>query len=78
VPTYVSLINWTGKGVQTVQETLDRPDRIQEIAQKHAASFEQIYGRLGPYDIVTILDAPDDGSATALLLEAATWARFVV
>ena len=73
MPTYVSLINWTDQGVQTVNETLDRSDRIQEIARKHGARFEQIYWTVGPYDIVAILDAPDDESATALLLEAGSW-----
>ncbi len=73
MPTYVSLINWTDQGVRTVNETLDRSDRIQEIAQKHGARFEQIYWTVGPYDIVTIIDAPDDESATALLLEAGSW-----
>ena len=73
MPTYVSLINWTDQGVRTVNETLDRSDRIQAIAQKHGASFEHIYWTVGPYDIVTIIDAPDDETVTALLLEAGSW-----
>ncbi len=73
MPTYVSLINWTDQGIRTVKETLDRSDRVQEIAQKHGASFEQIYWTVGTYDIVAVIEAPDDESATALLLEAGTW-----
>ena len=78
MPTYVSLFNWTDQGIRNVRDTVQRYERSQELQDKHGVRLEQIYWTVGPYDIATILDAPDDGSATALLLEAATWARFVV
>jgi uncharacterized protein with GYD domain len=73
MPTYVSLINWTDQGIRTVRETLDRAVKFEELAQKHGASLEQVYWTVGPYDIVAIIEAPDDESATALLLEGSTW-----
>jgi uncharacterized protein with GYD domain len=72
MPTYVSLINWTDEGIRTVRETLDRADKFEELAQKHGASLEQVYWTVGPYDIVAIIEAPDDESATAVLLEGST------
>lgn len=72
MPTYVSLINWTDQGIRTVKETLDRADKFEELAQKHGASLEQVYWTVGPYDIVAIIEAPDDESATAVLLESST------
>jgi uncharacterized protein with GYD domain len=72
MPTYVSLINWTEQGVRTVTETVDRAGKFAELAQKHGASLEQVYWTVGPYDIVAILEAPDDESATAVLLEGGT------
>ncbi len=69
MPTYVSLINWTEQGIRTVRETLDRADKFEQLAQKHGASLEQVYWTVGPYDIVAIIEAPDDESATAFLLE---------
>jgi uncharacterized protein with GYD domain len=72
MPTYVSLINWTDQGIRTVRETLDRADKFEELAQKHGASLEQVYWTVGPYDIVAIIEAPDDESATAVLLEGST------
>ena len=33
------------------------------------ARIEQVYWTVGPYDIVTIVEAPDDESATTMLLE---------
>jgi uncharacterized protein with GYD domain len=72
MPTYVSLINWTDQGIRTVTETVDRGARFAELAQKHGASLEQVYWTVGPYDIVAIIEAPDDESATAVLLEGGT------
>ena len=69
MPTYVSLINWTDQGIRNVKDTLDRTDRVTELAEKHGARLEQIYWTVGPYDIVTIVEAADDEAATAPLLE---------
>jgi uncharacterized protein with GYD domain len=69
MPTYISLINWTDQGITNVKETVDRAARVEELAQKYGGRFERLYWTVGPYDIVAILEAPDDESATALLLE---------
>jgi uncharacterized protein with GYD domain len=73
MPTYVSLINWTDQGIRSVKETPDRAAAFAELAQKHGASLEQVYWTVGPYDIVAIIEAPDDETATALLLESGSW-----
>ena len=69
MPTYVSLFNWTDQGIRNVRETLDRAQKTDELAQKHGARFVQLYWTIGPHDIVAIVEAPDDESATAFLLE---------
>jgi uncharacterized protein with GYD domain len=73
MPTYVSLINWTDQGIRTVKDTLDRADRTQELGGKYGASLEQVYWTVGPYDIVTVIEAPDEESLTAFLLELGSW-----
>ena len=69
MPNYVALINWTDQGIRNVRDTVERYDRSTELAEKHGVRFEQIYWTVGPYDIVSLFEAPDDESATALLLE---------
>jgi uncharacterized protein with GYD domain len=69
MPTYISLINFTDQGIRTVTETVDRAAKFGELAQKHGASLERVYWTVGPHDIVAIIEATDDESATALLLE---------
>src|SRR5919199_715740 len=68
MPTYISLVNWTDQGIRNIRDTLDRAERSAELAEKHGASH-QLYWTVGPYDIVSILEAPDDEAATAYLLE---------
>ena len=69
MPTYVTLMNWTDQGVRTVRDTVHRREQADELAQKHGAKIEQVYWTVGPYDIVAIVEAPDDESATSMLLE---------
>jgi uncharacterized protein with GYD domain len=69
MPTYVALMNWTDQGVRNVRDTVHRREQADALAEKHGAKIEQVYWTVGPYDLVTILQAPDDESATAMLLE---------
>lgn len=69
MPAYVSLVNWTEQGVRTVRDTLNRREQAEALAEKHGVKFERVYWTVGPYDVVIVLEAPDDESATAMLLE---------
>ena len=72
MPTYISLLNFTDQGIRTVKQTIQRGDTAAELAQQQGGSLQQLYWTVGPYDLVGILEAPDDESATAFLLEAAS------
>ncbi len=69
MPTYVALMNWTDQGIRSVKDSVQRRDQADALAQKHGASIEQVFWTVGPYDLVSILDAPDEESATAMVLE---------
>ncbi len=69
MPTYIALMNWTDQGIKAVRETVQRRDQADALAQKHGTRIEQVYWTIGPYDLVSILQAPDDESATAMLVE---------
>ena len=71
MPTYVSLINWTEKGVAEFKSTVDRAEAGQALAGTFGGSLKEIYWALGPYDVVAISEAPDDESATAFALTLA-------
>ncbi len=69
MPTYIALMNWTDQGIKSVKDTVQRREQAEGLAQKHGARIEEVYWTVGPYDLVTILEAPDDESVTAMTLE---------
>ncbi|MDP9480962.1 MAG: GYD domain-containing protein [Actinomycetota bacterium] len=69
MPTYVVLSNWTDQGIRNVRSTVERVDGVTRLAEKYGASVAQIYWTVGPYDFVSIVEAPDDEAATAFALE---------
>ena len=68
MPTYVTLASFTEQGVRNAKDSLKRADAFKEMAKKHGVTVKDIYWTQGRYDIVTITEASDDISATALSL----------
>ena len=68
MPTYVSLINWTDQGVKNSKDSVDRAQKAEQMMAKLGVKFKSIYWTVGPYDIVSVVEADDDESATAALL----------
>ena len=68
---YVVLIDWTEQGVTNFKDTVDRYEAAQQAFQELGVNFEQIYWTLGSHDIVSVVEAPDDESLAAALLQVA-------
>lgn len=71
MPTYVSLLNWTDKGVGNFKDTVDRYEAARDAMSALGVTFKDIYWTVGPYDLVTVVEAADDETATAALLSIA-------
>lgn len=69
---YVVLCNFTDQGIGAVRDTVKRADTAKENAAKLGVSMKEIYWTLGEYDIVTVLEAPDEQSVTAFGLALAS------
>lgn len=63
--TYISLCNFTDQGIRDIKNTMKRADAVKEAAGKFGAKMTQLYWTLGKHDIVAIIEAPNDESATA-------------
>ena len=69
MPNYIMLISWTDQGVKAYANSLDRAEAAaQQLATKFGGNLKQIYWTMGAYDLVSVLEAPDDESATAFAL----------
>lgn len=68
MPTYIVLCQFTDQGVRSIKETTKRAEAFKAMAKKAGATIKELYWTMGQYDLVTVMEAPDDVSATALLL----------
>ena len=65
MPTYVVLVNWTEQGVAGFAGTTERVDHEAEIRKRAGVELKEIYWTQGPYDLVALIEAPDDESIAA-------------
>lgn len=68
MPRYVTLIDWTQQGIAKFKDTVDRYEAAQEQFEQLGVRFVDVYWTLGEHDIVSVIEAPDDETATAALL----------
>ena len=72
MPTYVILMNWTDQGARADRDAVRRRDHANELAEKYGARIEQAYWTMGHYDVVAVIEAPDDESISAMMLDLTT------
>ncbi|MEE9181234.1 MAG: GYD domain-containing protein [candidate division NC10 bacterium] len=68
MPRYVTLLNWTGKGVQNVKDTTKRFQEGLALFEKMGVKILSFYWTSGRYDAIAITEAADDETASAVAL----------
>jgi len=63
--TYVVLAQFTDQGIRAMKNSPERAGQAAEMAKRFGCEMKEIYWTLGEYDIVTVVEAPDDQSFTA-------------
>ncbi|MDN7182962.1 GYD domain-containing protein [Caballeronia sp. SEWSISQ10-4 2] len=63
--TYVVLAQFTDQGIRSIKNSPQRAGQAAEMAKGFGCEMKEIYWTLGNYDIVTIIEAPDDESLAA-------------
>jgi len=66
--TYISLINWTDKGIASVKESPARADAARALAKKLGGDLKHLFMTMGGYDLVAILELPNDEAAARFAL----------
>jgi uncharacterized protein with GYD domain len=70
--TYISLCTFTDQGMRSIKETTKRADMVKEAGAKFGSRMTHLYWTQGQYDLVSIIEAPDESSATAFGLAIAS------
>ncbi len=71
MPTYVTLFKWTEQGVKDIKNLQARLDASAAMVEAAGGKVSGVYITMGPCDIVTISEGPDDETASALSLAIA-------
>jgi uncharacterized protein with GYD domain len=66
---FVTLVKWTDQGIKGYKDSVARADAFTALVEKSGGRVLGNYWMLGEYDLVTITEAPDAETATAVLLQ---------
>src|SRR3954453_17123989 len=65
---FVSMIKFGEQGIKAIKETTKRAASIKAAAKKMGVKVTNIFWTLGEHDGLLIFEAPDDETATTMLL----------
>ncbi len=60
MPTYIALLNWTQQGISKVGSSAKRLDAGRKAFKKMGVELKDTYLTMGRYDLVCVIEAPDD------------------
>ena len=66
--TYVVLAKFTDQGIRNAKESPKRADAFKEMAKTFGVTVKELVWTQGHYDIVTIVEAPDEPALMSLNL----------
>lgn len=67
--TFITTIKFTQQGVKDIDHTTRRAAAFKAAAKRLGVKVQDMYWTLGDHDGLIVLDAPDDETATAALLQ---------
>ena len=72
MPTYIALLNWTQQGVSKVGSSAKRLDAGRKALKKAGVEMKDVYLTMGRYDMVCVIEAPDDETYAKAILGLAS------
>jgi len=68
--TFIILAHMSEKGMREIKESTKRADAMRALAESVGVEVKDLYWTVGRYDLVFVVDAPDDKVLTTLALSA--------
>ena len=66
MPTFIVLVHFSDQGIRGVKDSPKRAAAFKALAKKFRATVKEFFWTLGRYDMVSIIEAPDVETITAL------------
>jgi uncharacterized protein with GYD domain len=72
MPTYVGLLRYTEQGIKAIKDGTKRRVAAEKAVKAMGGRIVHTYLTLGRYDLVSIIEAPDDETAAKIALMTGT------
>ncbi|MBW2651501.1 MAG: GYD domain-containing protein [Deltaproteobacteria bacterium] len=73
--TYVTLWKYTKEGLMDIKKTPKRFEFVKKVINSAGGKLLSIYGLVGEYDVVTVMEMPDEKAAAATILKICSTGR---
>lgn len=67
--TFVTLANFTDQGIRNYSDSPKRAQAFREMVEETGGEVKALVWTMGMYDVVAIIEMPDDETATAMALK---------
>ena len=68
MPTYITLVTYTQKGIENVKESPQRLEAAKQAFQGMGAELKEFYLVMGRFDIILVTEAPNDETVAKIAL----------
>ena len=68
MPSYIALLKYTNQGIANVKDSPSRLDSGRKAFKKSGVKIKDTFLTMGRYDLVCIIEAPDDESFAKAML----------
>ena len=73
--TYVTLWEYTKDGLTDIKKTNKRFEFAKKIVQDAGGKLLSVYGLIGKYDLITVMEMPNEKAAAATILKICSTGR---
>ena len=73
--TYVTLWKYTKDGLMDIKKTPKRFEFVKKVINSAGGKLLSIYGLVGEYDVLTVMEMPDEKAAAATILKICSTGR---
>ncbi len=74
---FVTLWKYTKDGLVDMKMTPERVDVVKKLIAEAGGNLVSIYGLIGAYDVMTIMEMPDEKAAMATILKICSKGRVI-
>jgi len=67
MPSYVMLATFTDQGIRGIKDSPKRQEAFRNLCEKGGVKVKDVFRTMGRYDVVAVLEAPDDVTLSAVL-----------